>query len=232
MTNNTNSTATNSTTTTNPAQKTSRRLVAAIVAGGVAIAGLTAATTMILATPAAHAQTTSPASSSSGSTSPSGSGTHHGDHHSHHAVTPSQSIKTLQSQLAELNYYDGPISGYWNAATTNAIDYLQASAHLPQTGTMNTATQAALDYQLAHGDNQMGGNTHTPASPAVKTLQSQLAQLNYYDGAITGHMNTGTVHAVEYLQRAAGLPQTGSMDAATQTALTYQLTHGDNQMGS
>ena len=97
---------------------------------------------------------------------------------------------------------------------------------------MNTATQAALDYQLAHGDNQMGGNTHTPASPAIKTLQTQLAQLNYYDGAITGHMNTGTVHAVEYLQRAAGLPQTGSMDAATQTALTYQLAHGDNQMGN
>ena len=72
---------------------------------------------------------------------------------------------------------------------------------------MNTATQAALDYQLAHGDNQMGGNTNTPASPTIKTLQSQLAQLNYYDGAITGHINTGTIHAIEYLQRAAGCPR-------------------------
>ncbi|MET1008167.1 MAG: peptidoglycan-binding domain-containing protein, partial [Propionibacteriaceae bacterium] len=190
--------------------KTSRRLVAAIVAGGVAIAGLTAGITLTLDSPSAHAQTSSTSSSSSTDTH-GGSSAHHGSstHHSHHAVTPSQSVKTLQSQLAQLNYYDGPISGYWNTATTNAVDSLQASAHLPQTGTMNTATQAALDYQLVHGDNQMGGNTNTPASPAIKTLQTQLAQLNYYDGAITGHMNSGTIHAVEYLQHAAGLPQTG-----------------------
>ena len=209
--------------------KSSRRLVAAIVAGGVAIAGLTAAVTMTLETPAAHAQST-PSSSSSAST-----GSHHGhehSHHSHHAVTPSQSTKTLQSQLAQLNYYNGPISGYWNSDTTNAVDYLQASAHLPQTGSMNTATQAALNYQLAHGNNQMGGNTNTPASPAIKTLQTQLAQLNYYDGAITGHINAGTSHAIENLQRAAGLPQSGSMNTATQTALNYQLVHGDNQMNN
>lgn len=142
--------------TQNSTPKTSRRLVAAIVAGGVAIAGLTAAVTMTLETPSAHAQTTPPTSSSSGSDSHHGSSTPGGHHHSHHAVTPSQSIKTLQSQLAQLNYYDGPISGYWNADTTNAVDYLQASAHLAQTGTMNAATQAALEYQLAHGDNQMG----------------------------------------------------------------------------
>ncbi len=144
------------TNTRNSTPKISRRLVAAIVAGGVAIAGLTAVVTMTLETPSAHAQTTPSTSSSSSSGSDSGSGTHDGHHHSHHAVTPSQSIKTLQAQLAQLNYYNGPISGYWNSETTNAIDYLQASAHLPETGTMNTATQAALDHQLAHGDNQMG----------------------------------------------------------------------------
>jgi peptidoglycan hydrolase-like protein with peptidoglycan-binding domain len=149
---------TSSTSTQSSTPKTSRRLVAAIVAGGVAIAGLTAAVTMTLETPSAHAQTTPSASSSASSAAhSSGSATHGGQHHSHHAVTPSQSTKTLQSQLAQLNYYEGPISGYWNSETTNAIDYLQASAHLPQTGTMNTATQAALDHQLVHGDNQMGG---------------------------------------------------------------------------
>jgi len=143
------------------APKTSRRLVAAIVAGGVAIAGLTAAVTMTLETPNAHAQSTHQATSSAGSTSQGGSSAHggsstHHSHQGHHAVTPSQSTKTLQSQLAQLNYYNGPISGCWNSETTNAVDYLQASAQLPQTGTIDTATQAALDYQLAHGDNQMG----------------------------------------------------------------------------
>ena len=211
--------------TTTSAPKTSRRLIAGLIAGGVAIASLASAVTFTLATPDAHA-----ASSHSSSSSSDHSTT--GSHGGHHDVAPSSSIKKLQSELAQLNYYDGPISGYQNQATTNAIINLQRSAGLPETGTMNTATYSTLDYQLAHGDNQMGGNSNTPASPAVKTLQTQLAQLNYYDGAITGHINTGTIHAIEYLQRAAGLPQTGSMNVATQNALASQLANGDNQMGN
>ena len=34
------------------------------------------------------------------------------------------------------------------------------------------------------------------------------------------------------LQRDAHLPQTGTMDAATQQALVTMLAHGNNQMGS
>jgi peptidoglycan hydrolase-like protein with peptidoglycan-binding domain len=144
-------------TTSKTSPKTSRRLVAAIVAGGVAIAGLTAVVTMTLESPTAHAQTTSASSSSSsGTTTHHGSSTHGGQHHSHHAVTPSESIKTLQSQLAQLNYYDGASTGHMNAGTIHAIEHLQRSAGLPQTGSMTSATQTALDYQLAHGDNQRG----------------------------------------------------------------------------
>lgn len=159
MTSTTSTSTTPTSTTGSP--KTSRRLVAALVAGGVALAGITAAVTMTLATPEAHAQPAVTTSSSSTSTTTHGSATSHpshgqNGHHTRPAVPWSQSTKTLQSQLAQLNYYDGHITGYWNAETTDAVTYLQASAHLPQTGTMNTATQAALDYQLVHGDNQMG----------------------------------------------------------------------------
>ncbi len=41
---------------------------------------------------------------------------------------------TLQRELGELNYYEGPI-----------------------TGTMNAATEAVLQHFLATGNNQMGG---------------------------------------------------------------------------
>ncbi len=158
MTSTTSTSTTPTSTTGSP--KTSRRLVAALVAGGVALAGITAAVTMTLATPEAHAQPAVTTSSSSTSSSHGSAGGHtshsHAGHHTAPVVPWSQSTKTLQSQLAQLNYYDGHITGYWNAATTDAVTYLQASAHLPQTGTMNAATQAALDYQLVHGDNQMG----------------------------------------------------------------------------
>ena len=74
----------------------------------------------------------------------------------------------------------------------------------------------------------------TPPAPSetVIVLQRELGQLNYYEGPITGTMNTQTVQAITYLQRDAHLPQTGTMNAATQQALVTMLAQGNNQMGS
>ena len=74
-------------------------------------------------------------------------------------VTPSASVKKLQQELGQLNYYEGPVDGLMGPQTTAAITDLQRQAGLPQTGTMNAATQKALDNYLAHGNNQMGGNS-------------------------------------------------------------------------
>ncbi len=74
-------------------------------------------------------------------------------------AAPSVTIVTLQRELGQLNYYEGPITGTMNEQTVQAITYLQRDAHLPQTGTMNAATQAALQHMLATGNNQMGGNS-------------------------------------------------------------------------
>jgi hypothetical protein len=73
------------------------------------------------------------------------------------AVTPSASVKKLQQELGQLNYYEGPVDGIMGPQTTAAIQDLQRQAGLPQTGTMNAATQAALANYLAHGNNQMAG---------------------------------------------------------------------------
>jgi len=45
-------------------------------------------------------------------------------------------------------------------------------------------------------------------------------------------MNTQTEQAITYLQRDAHLPQTGTMNTATQAALIHFLATGNNQMGS
>ncbi len=75
--------------------------------------------------------------------------------------------------------------------------------------------------------------TPTPApSAAVETLQKQLGQLNYYEGPVDGLMGPQTIAAITYLQRDAGLPQTGTMNAATQAALSNFLVNGNNQMAS
>ena len=75
------------------------------------------------------------------------------------AVTPSASVKKLQQELGQLNYYEGPVDGLMGPQTVAAIKDLQRQAGLPQTGTMNAATQKALANYLAHGNNQMGGNS-------------------------------------------------------------------------
>ena len=73
------------------------------------------------------------------------------------AVPPPAAVKTLQQQLGQLNYYEGPVDGIIGPQTTAAVKDLQRQAGLPQTGTMTPATQAALARYLAHGNNQMAG---------------------------------------------------------------------------
>jgi Putative peptidoglycan binding domain len=74
-------------------------------------------------------------------------------------VKPSAAVMQLQRELGQLNYYEGPVDGVMGPQTIAAIKDLQRQAGLPQTGQMNAATQAALANYLAHGNNQMGGNS-------------------------------------------------------------------------
>jgi peptidoglycan hydrolase-like protein with peptidoglycan-binding domain len=77
-----------------------------------------------------------------------------------HPVTPVQpSASVMQLQLGQLNYYEGPVDGLMGPQTIAAVQDLQRQAGLPQTGQMNAATQAALANYLAHGNNQIGGNS-------------------------------------------------------------------------
>jgi Putative peptidoglycan binding domain len=108
-----------------------------------AAVGLTHTTST--STPAPAASTSAPATNPAQPTTP--------------AVTPSAAVKQLQQQLGQLNYYEGPVDGLMGPQTIAAIKDLQRQAGLPQTGTMNAATQKALENYLAHGNNQMGGNS-------------------------------------------------------------------------
>jgi peptidoglycan hydrolase-like protein with peptidoglycan-binding domain len=96
--------------------------------------------------PASSAATQAPAANPAQPTTPA-----------HPAVVPSASVKKLQQELGQLNYYEGPADGVMGPQTTAAIKDLQRQAGIAQTGTMNSATQAALDNYLVHGNNQMAG---------------------------------------------------------------------------
>jgi peptidoglycan hydrolase-like protein with peptidoglycan-binding domain len=109
----------------------------------------------------------------------------------------------------------GMQGGSTTPSTTQApVSTAPTAAHVPAAHPRTTPTPAAVP------------------SPAIETVQRELGQLNYYEGPITGTMNSQTVAAVTYLQRDAHLPQTGVMDATTHSALVTMLAHGNNQMGS
>lgn len=84
----------------------------------------------------------------------------------------------------------------------------------------------------ASSSSAAGGSGHVQPSNAIKTLQQELAELNFYSGPINGYDTPATVAAVQNLQREAGLPQTGQMNAQTRAALMNYLANGDNTMGS
>jgi peptidoglycan hydrolase-like protein with peptidoglycan-binding domain len=57
----------------------------------------------------------------------------------------------------------------------------------------------------------------------TKALQQDLADAGYFEGDVDGVYGPETVEAVAALQKANGLPQTGTMDKATEAALRAEL---------
>jgi len=156
------------TTPTTPSTRSKGLIIGGTVAGAAVIAGTIAALMVAFGSSSAHAHpapapTPAPA---------------------HHTVTPDQPITpahpskpvhpitpantpnqelpasqvaTIQRELAQLNYYEGPINGQMTPQTVQAIEYLQRDAHLPQNGYYDQVTYLALQNFLANGNNQMAG---------------------------------------------------------------------------
>ena len=143
-----------------------------------AIAGLTAAVFLGVATPTTTAAATVPAPTAiskttihTSSTSDGGSGTHGsnahggsnaygGGHHGQDATPTQQEILRWQTDLSKLSYYDGPLDGVMSAETHNSIRLLQGDAGLTQTGDMDVGTRAAMQSMLAHQNHGGDGQTH------------------------------------------------------------------------
>ena len=134
----------------------------------------------------------------------------------------------------------GPSTGSWDPQTVQAIQDLQRQAGLPQTGAMNSATEAALHNYLIHGNSQMNPAARSGFEPQADPDPRLLGERRHPAEAAgpaellrrsdQRNHRTQTTQAITYLQRQAGLPQTGQMNAATQAALNNYLIHGNNQM--
>jgi murein L,D-transpeptidase YcbB/YkuD len=93
------------------------------------------------------------------------------------------------------------------------------------------AAAVALEFawlQLFASSGCLTSEQEAQAAAAVSgytlALQQSLSDAGYYTGAIDGVYGPQTVAAVEALQEANGLPQTGTLDKATAAALDAELT--------
>jgi Putative peptidoglycan binding domain len=138
------------------------RVWIAVIGGAVAAALVALAAVLSLGHSSAAPATTGPSTSTSTPANPATPTTPANPAQPTNPVTPvkpSAAVMQLQRELGQLNYYEGPVDGVMGPQTIAAIKDLQRQAGLPQTGQMNAATQAALANYLAHGNNQMGGNS-------------------------------------------------------------------------
>ncbi len=140
-------------------------------------------------------------------------------------------VKALQSALKELGFYTGAVDGSFGSGTRSAMTAFQKMNGLAQSGTADAATQTLLFEGKPKNSKGTAAAVKTvPAvegaaissgsrGEAVSRLQRRLKELGYYTGGVDGVAGSGTVKAIKAFQKKNGLSQTGTADAATQSAL-------------
>ena len=121
----------------------------------------------------------------------------------------------LQQSLADAGYYKGDIDGVYGPETVEAVKALQEANGLPTTGTVDKATDAALQSTLQ----AKGGVAAKQAIASTAALQQTLKLAGFWTGPVDGNWTPALTEALESFQTALGVEPTGTVDAATITAL-------------
>lgn len=155
-------------------------------------------------------------------------------------------VTALQNRLQELNYYTGPITGFFGSLTEDAVIRFQQGNGLTPDGIVGSDTQNALGRNGRQAtlpavpipqtsstvpipQTSFGLDTPTATSSptlrrgdegtAVATLQTRLRELGFYRGTVTGQFDAQTEAAVIEYQRSRGLEADGIVGGQTASAL-------------
>ena len=121
----------------------------------------------------------------------------------------------LQTSLREAGYYTGEVDGIYGPATVDAVEALQEAHGLPSTGTVDKATADALQDDLA----AKGGATAQQEVATTAAVQQTLKLAGFWDGPVDGVWTPALTEALKDFQTELGVEPTGTVDAATLTAL-------------
>lgn len=157
-------------------------------------------------------------------------------------------VTKIQERLIELNYLEGPSTGYFGGLTQTAVRNFQSANGLSADGIVGSQTKTLLYSSSAKpsGSTSNGNNSDTtpttpesqPSTPEsgatstlsrnlkvgcsgndVTTLQTKLKELKYFSGTCTGYFGSVTQSAVKTFQSANNLAADGVVGQKTWTAL-------------
>jgi peptidoglycan hydrolase-like protein with peptidoglycan-binding domain len=126
---------------------------------------------------------------------------------------------TLQTELTQIGYYDGPVDGIYGPQTVDAVKRSQADSGLPQTGFVDMATARALDDKLA----AVGAQAAAAQSTHITSVQTVLTLAGFWTGSIDGVWTAELTAALQAFQGKLGVEPTGVVDAATLAAFELGL---------
>lgn len=130
-------------------------------------------------------------------------------------------VRDLQIRLRDLGLYTEEISGVYQVPTVTAVREAQALMGMEQTGVATLDFQEAVyaaDAPAAMNVALREGNS----GPAVRNLQSNLAELELYTGALDGVYDVDVVEAVKVFQGAYGYTIDGEASTEVQKAIYYE----------
>lgn len=146
-------------------------------------------------------------------------------------------VITIQERLAELGYYTGEITGYFDDATEAAYIAFQTAAGLTVDGISGSdrdvlysddAPYAPAEVEEETVEEETSAEETVSTEPeyklgdeneTVRAIQEQLAALGYFDIEITGYFGDYTEQAVMNFQLANNLWATGVVNQSTYDTL-------------
>lgn len=136
-----------------------------------------------------------------------------GDSSSDGVAVSNTIVKELQTTLATLDYYTGPIDGVYGPETTQAVEAFQKDAGIAVDGKYGPETHAALEKAYIEIGNAWEDHK------AVAELQQEMSDLGYYEGPIDGLYGPETVAGIKAVQKDCGLPEDGLYGPDTNSCL-------------
>ena len=146
-----------------------------------------------------------------------------------------QDARTIQTRLAELGFYQGPIDGIWGRGSGKALMAFKEKNSLGSSDKWNEEVQMFLFRETSQADQPPLDPTQklissglvllNPSVPEdTKKIQTRLAELGLYSGAIDGIWGKGSQAGLKSFKKRQSLKNPDKWDKETQLLL-FRETH-------